>query len=369
MSRAEVRRVLMTADTVGGVWTFALELIASLQAHGVEVILATLGGEPSQNQRRDAAAIPNLCIETSGYKLEWMDDPRADVERSGNWLLALERDYAPDVIHLNSFGHGALPWRSPAAITAHSDVLSWWKAVRQTPIPREWDKYRETVARSLQYASMITAPSQAMLSSLVINYGVDLRFCRMVPNGRHAARFRAAGKEPFVLAAGRLWDEAKNIQALADIAGSLPWPIYLAGDATSPDGLPATLDGCYPLGQLCAETLADWYSRAAIYAAPAVYEPFGLSILEAALSECALVLGDIDSLREIWEGAALFLPGRDRERLTSTLNDLIVNPVLRQELAARSATRARELSAARMTDSYVQIYRELVEQRRLACAS
>ncbi len=31
---------------------------------------------------------------------------------------------------------------------------------------------------------------------------------------------------------------------------------------------------------------------------PARYEPFGLSVLEAALSGCALVLGDIPSLRE-----------------------------------------------------------------------
>ena len=48
--------------------------------------------------------------------------------------------------------------------------------------------------------------------------------------------------------------------------------------------------------------------RAAIYALPARYEPFGLSILEAALSGCALVIGDIPSLREIWADAALFVP-------------------------------------------------------------
>jgi hypothetical protein len=51
MSDARIRRVLMTTDTIGGVWTFALELTAALQAYDIEVILAALGGEPSAAQR------------------------------------------------------------------------------------------------------------------------------------------------------------------------------------------------------------------------------------------------------------------------------------------------------------------------------
>ncbi|MEB3829625.1 glycosyltransferase [Phormidium sp. CCY1219] len=54
------------------------------------------------------------------------------------------------------------------------------------------------------------------------------------------------------------------------------------------------------------EELSHWYARAAIYAFPARYEPFGLSVLEAALSGCALVLGDIPRLREMWGDAAVF---------------------------------------------------------------
>ena len=52
---------------------------------------------------------------------------------------------------------------------------------------------------------------------------------------------------------------------------------------------------------------------AAIYALPARYEPFRLEVLEAAAPGCALVLGDIASLRELWDGAALFVaPDDDR---------------------------------------------------------
>src|ERR1700761_2075676 len=101
-------RILMTADTVGGVWTFALDLAQELGPHNVEVCLGALGGELSEAQRADAATIHNLQIFTSGYKLEWMEDPWDDVAKSGEWLTGLERRLRPSLIHLNSFGHGAL---------------------------------------------------------------------------------------------------------------------------------------------------------------------------------------------------------------------------------------------------------------------
>ncbi len=60
------------------------------------------------------------------------------------------------------------------------------------------------------------------------------------------------------------------------------------------------------LGLLAPAELADGM-RARIHLCVAgLYEPFGLSVLEAALSGCALVLGDIPSLRENWDGAADF---------------------------------------------------------------
>ena len=73
------------------------------------------------------------------------------------------------------------------------------------------------------------------------------------------------------------------------------------------------------LGHLPQSKLQAWFERAAIFAAPARYEPFGLSILEAALAGCALVLGDIPSLRENWNDAALFVPPEDSRTLEAAL--------------------------------------------------
>jgi len=358
----------MTGDTVGGVWTFALELAEGLGERDVEIILATMGGEPSDAQRAEAAAISNLRLLPSAYKLEWMEDPWEDVEASGAWLMDLERRFSPDVIHLNSYGHGSLPWQAPVLLTAHSCVLSWWAGVKRTPVPPEWRRYRRSVAATLAGADLLTAPSTAMLRNMW-RYETVLPPSRIVPNGRNAAKYRASAKQPFILAAGRLWDEAKNTAALARIAARLQWPVYLAGDDRSRSGAAADLRGCRTLGRLSAAELSDWYARAGIYALPARYEPFGLSALEAALSGCALVLGDIESLREIWQDAAVFVDPDDDTALEAALRDLIRNDEWREGMAQRASARARYFPASRMTASYYDVYVSLVESRRSVCVS
>src|SRR5688500_5982965 len=122
MTRSNAKRVLMTADTVGGVWTYALELIRALEPHGYQVLLATMGRAVSAEQSSELRELTNVELAESTYKLEWMDDPWRDVEAAGKWLLSLERDFQPDLIHLNGYAHGSLPWNAPVLNVGHSCV-------------------------------------------------------------------------------------------------------------------------------------------------------------------------------------------------------------------------------------------------------
>ena len=352
----------MTGDTVGGVWTFTLDLARALASREVEVVLATMGARATAAQKTQAASVPGLCLLDSEYRLEWMDDPWDDVEASGKWLLRLEREYSPDIVHLNSFGHGALPWRTPVVLTAHSCVLSWWEAVRPEPLPGVWARYRAEAAQALVSADLVTAPSCSMARSLARHYGTSR--CRVIPNGRDGAQFHAASKEQFVFAAGRLWDEAKNIAALAQVADDLSWPVYVAGESGG-----AAFSGCYALGHVGMPELAGWYARAAIYAFPALYEPFGLSILEAAYSGCALVISDLPSLREIWGDAGLLVPPHDAHALREALRSLIDNRDLREEMGRRAWTRAAGYNIQAMAARYWRAYREAAAAGKKACVS
>lgn len=350
----------MTADTVGGVWTYALELCRALAGDGVQVELATLGAPLSPAQWVEARAVPGLSIHESRYQLEWMDDPWEDVRASGEWLLELEARLAPDIIHLNGYCHGALPWRTPVLVVAHSCVLSWWEAVKGEPAPERYARYREEVTRGLRAAACVVAPSEAMLAATERHYG-PFRSTRVIPNARRAESFLPGQrKEPFVLAAGRLWDEAKNLAALESVAPRLPFPVRVAGEMQHPGGgSDAWARQVEPLGRLTPEELAGWMGRATLYALPARYEPFGLSALEAALAGCALVLGDIPSLREVWGDAALFVHPDDGDGLVEALRGLMSNPARRGRQAARARARALTFTPRRMAEAYLELYAAL----------
>jgi glycogen synthase len=357
-------KILLTSDAVGGVWTYAVELCRALAPYSTEIVLVTMGPRPSAEQSREIAQLHHVLLRESDFKLEWMNDPWREVDRASDWLLDLEREHQPHLVHLNGYVHGSLPWQAPALVVAHSCVCSWWRAVKKEQAPGSWDTYRQRVQHGLQDATSVVAPSHAMLECLWQDYG-PLPASHVIYNGRDPALYRPAIKEPFILTAGRLWDEAKNVAAIEAVAHELPWPVVLAGDERSPDGSSIASSSVQRLGRLTAEQMAQCFARASIYALPARYEPFGLSALEAALSGCALVLGDIPSLREIWHDAAIYVDPDDRLALRDVVRGLIDDEPRRKELAQRAVARAARFTPRRMAEGYVELYRRLCSQRRL----
>ena len=101
---------------------------------------------------------------------------------------------------------------------------------------------------------------------------------------------------------------------------------------------------------------------------PARYEPFGLSVLEAALSGCALVLGDIPSLREVWGKAAVYVDPDDPEELKQQILHLIENTRAREQMAAKALKQASYYSPERFAQQYMAVYQQLLqaEQPRMA---
>jgi glycogen(starch) synthase len=350
-------RLLMTADAVGGMWTYTLELANALAAHGVQTTLATMGPQPLPDQAAAARRVPGLHLHVSAFKLEWMDDAWTDVHAAGDWLIDLAATVAAEIVHVNGYAHAALPWRVPTIVVGHSCVCSWSDTVG-CPVDDVWlDQYRAMVAGGLCAADWVVAPSRAMLAALHLNYG-PLRSSSVIANGRDAKCCRPGRKAPFVLSTGRLWDRAANVDALCAIADTLSWPVVILGD---------TMPGS---GRLLDAEMADHLGRASIFALPARYEPFGLAPLEAALAGCALVLGNIASLRETWGDAAIYVDPDDHQQLHRAIEQLIADPLLRMHCAGRARRRALTYTPARMADAYIAIYRAVMSggRRALTCA-
>jgi glycosyltransferase involved in cell wall biosynthesis len=351
-------RILMTTDTYGGVWDYSYELVSGLASYGVQTVLAVIGPPLSPWRRSSLAVVPGLHLHEANFDPEWLPGSEDDLHRTGEWLLQLQDRYAPDLIHLNSYAHGNLPWQAPLLMVAHSCVFSWWQAVKKKHPPEAWRGYRQRVEAGLEAADVVVAPTAAFLARMQAIYGA-LPAARVIVNGRNPSLFQPSAKDPLILSAGRLWDEAKNINALDAIAADLPWPVAVAGDWRRPDGGGNPPSNLHCLGWLATQGVARWMSRAAIYALPARYEPFGLTVLEAAMSGCALVLGDIPTLRELWNGAAAFVPPDDQDALRQALQGLIGDPLRRQQAGEAAQMRARRYAAETMVGSYHALYAEM----------
>ncbi len=312
-------KILMTADAVGGVWQYTIDLITGLVRHGAEILVATMGARPSAEQKQQLLALPRVTLAQSDYALEWMPHPWEDVDAAGVWLLGIQSAFDADIIHLNGYSHASLPWHKPVVVVGHSCVFSWWRAVRGGTPEDAWSEYKRRVTGGLASGDLVIAPSAYMAAALQEEYGVLAERMRVIHNFTRNPPFHGA-KEPFILAAGRIWDPAKNLELLNRIASQIDWEIQLAGDAGEQSA--ANQNGIHRLGFLSHAEMMTQMNRASIFAHPALYEPFGLSVLEAAKARCCLVLADIPSLRELWDGAALFIDPRDADRWTFELNRL-----------------------------------------------
>ncbi len=364
-------RILLTADTVGGVWTYAQELVTGLARRGIEVMLVSFGEMPELSQTRWIEGLHGLDFRPTPFRLEWMQDAASDVEASSEFLLNIIRETEPDLLHFSQYCYGLLPVEIPRIITAHSDVVSWWQAVHgDHPPASDWSRwYRETVTQGLRGADVVIAPSRWMLAQIEENYGAVSK-PTVIYNGRTPRHFNShADKQDRVVSIGRLWDEAKQVSLLAE--SGLGCPVTIAGSIESPEQLrltaPAFRKSIELRDKLTCSQVRSLLADASIYAATARYEPFGLAPLEAALSRCALVANDIPTFRELWGPTAVYFPTNDADGLRAAVEELRRDPLLRRQYSELAYQRARRLfNADAMVDEYLAVYRSLVPERSMA---
>jgi glycogen synthase len=365
--------ILITADTLGGVWTYTRELATGLVRRGDRVTLVSFGDIPTAAQTRWMDGLANLDYRPTAFKLEWMLDSEADMEASSQYLQTIVEESRPDLLHFSQFYYGALQCDVPRVVVAHSDVVSWWMSVRrQLPPETEWlNWYRKALTCGLHGATTVVAPSRWMLEQVELHYG-KLASASVIHNGRTPALFNPyISKQETTVTLGRLWDSGKNVSLL--LSRQMPGSVRIVGCDRHPDlqnhsfasetiRPNISLDTEQDEGQI-TQTLA----RAGIYAATSQYEPFGLAPLEAALSRCAIVASDIPTFRELWEGAAIFFRNNDPDSLFQALESLKRDPGFRLNQGNKALRHARQhFSADRMIEGYKNLYHKLVPAQALS---
>lgn len=348
-------KILITTENMGGVWTYSLILAKGLKKSGVDVALAIIGNPLTISQKNELDSLTWYFIAS---KQEWMVAPWEDISRAGKWLMKLKKMVRPDIVHLNSFSYGALPWDIPVLITAHSCVLSWWEAVKKGPLPDEFFQYEEHILKGIRAADVVVAPSCTMLKAIE-KFCKPLKSKKVIYNGADSSKYYSDTKENYIFCMGRLWDEAKNINLVIEAASEIHYPIYIAGQMES-TGTHRVSKNVFFIGQIPQDEVACWLAKAAIYLLPVKYEPFGYTFLEAAYSGCAIVTGRIPSMKEIWKSSCIYADIDNSTELANTINSLMTDMGKRQQLAEKARKRAlSRYKFEKMTSEYILLYRRM----------
>ncbi len=380
-------KILLTTDAVGGVWQYTTELAQALSARGVECVVAVLGPAPDENQRialvssvlprkRESRAkqdvarnsgflrsqergTPITLIET-GLPLDWTCADAAPVLAAGKAIAALAKDHAADLIHYNMPTLAAAgPPAIPSIAVAHGCVSTWWEAAKGTPLGRDYRWHRALTADGLRAVDRVVAPSAAYAAIVERHYRLETPVLA-IHNGRTliGAYDPAAPMADVALTVGRLWDGVKNAALLDKAAARLPIPFLAAGASKGPHGETIRLDHLRELGHLSGEQIAAHLAKRPIFVSAASFEPFGLAVLEAAQAGCALVLADIPTFRELWDGAASFVPldGGWCEAIEALVHDTPRRSALGEAARSRAARYTPDATADRM----LALYRDVI---------
>jgi glycogen synthase len=362
---------------MSGDWAYTRELVTGLVTRGVRITLVSFGEIPMPAQTAWMELLHGLEYHPTAFRLQWMYEAPSDLYESSEFLAGLVREKQPDLLHLHQFCHATLPVAVPRVVMVHGDLITWSEAVRGcSPNPTRWlNWYRDTVIRGIAAADAVIAPSTWMLDALRSTYGRPRREVVIYP-GRNPIFFNPfVSKEDSVLSIGRLLDAGKQVFLLTQHAQPFPVCIVSSEQVVALPSIPIRADikvaadqsSVAVRGAQTEAQLRALYSKAAVYAATARYEPVSMTSIDAAFSRCAIVANDIPSFREIWDDAALYFRTNDARSLADTLGRLEANRGLRQAYADRAYARARErFTAKRMIDSYLDLYRSLAPATAIA---
>jgi glycosyltransferase involved in cell wall biosynthesis len=362
MNSTRGTRLLMTTDTVGGVWTFSATLARALGAEGYHVLLVTIGPEPTPAQRAEISGYPGLSLIETDLQLEWQDPAGTDVSHARAVLGDIANHFSPGLVHVNGFREATFRWQAPTVVAAHSCVNSWATACGETDCfaGQEWTVYTNAVRAGIAAADAWVAPTAAFRNQLAQQYDLTAKG-HVIWNGVDGIGTPSEPKLPIVLAAGRVWDKAKNLSTIASLAPKSDWPIRVAGPSGIGTGSAVIAStSCEFLGEISHDALVLQMKAASIFVSPARYEPFGLSVLEAASAGCALLLSDIPTFRELWDGAAMFFDPHDTRALAERLRSLCNDDVQRARLQRAAIEQAKRYPLRNTVGAYRSLYDSLL---------
>ncbi len=286
-----------------------------------------------------------------------------------------------DVVH---FPHYVVPFAPPApvVVTVH-DVIQLLYPPRQRR-HRALLYLRFMMRRALRRSRRVITVSRASRNDLVALFGGRRERIDVIPNGVDPGFFERPAQEkleavkeryglrpPLVLVVGN--DKPhKNVETAlrafhrAVRAHGLPGQMVVVG-GFEPQGRLSAKAARLGLsrrvvftGRVPGEDLLALYHLSAVLLHVALYEGFGLPILEAMAAGLPVVTSNVGAMRELGEGCARLVEPLDVFAIAEALERVLVDDPLRRRMIEAGRRKASEMTWAAAGEATVAAYRKAV---------
>lgn len=247
----------------------------------------------------------------------------------------------------------------PYVLTSHgSDVLghnprfnSYYSLVR--PL---WQAIVNSAAR-------ISVPSDCLGKTLwkVSTNHTDEK-TMVIPNVINTLRFKPQNKQKKILVVSRLLPNkgVHNILDAIAMAKISNWEVNVVGDGPCAQNLQKQalslgLKNVNFLGWLGNDTtqLRTIYGESAIFVSASHFESFGLTIIEALASGCAVIASDVGIMKNIIHNAGLLFDPNDKKMLCNQLLELTHDNELRRQMQEKACLRAARYDWSVQRENYL----------------
>jgi len=172
---------------------------------------------------------------------------------------------------------------------------------------------------------------------------------------------------PTILFCGR-YEPRKGLEVLLQSMAHLPKNVklWIASDGAGIDDLQNTYgadERINWLGRITEEDKLDRLARCTAFCAPSLRgESFGIVLLEAMAAGAALVASNISGYNNVatHKANALLVDPGNPVALAEALHEATTNVTTREQLVAGGHARAQDFSMRRLAESYVEMYKKLL---------
>ncbi len=354
--------------------------------HSLVTHLRRLGGRHRFALIRYGRGALEIYADGDSVALPMSPMPHAALARAADLPhLRVARDLGLDLVHYpNQFGAALLPVSLPRVVTLHD--LTPLLFPQHHPRVRVLG-YRLLLRRALRRADHVIVDAEHTRADLLARLGLEAErvtaihlghgdhFVPVPPSAAFERRYRVPRR--YILNVGVL-EPRKNHRVLVEAFAR----VRAAGEDVSlvlvgregwrwrdPLDDPA-LAGLRPWVQIHRHVpdcdMPEFYSRAAAFAYPSLYEGFGLPLVEAMACGTPSVTSHGSTLAEVAQEAALYVAPDDVAGLATSLLRLLREPDLRARLVAAGTARAAELTCTRTAERTLAIYERVVAARKRA---